>query len=765
MMRSLLCPGRIAGFLVPFLMTTFVVAAPAAAADGSLHGPAPSQTRTGAPKATGVPLDPQPTGRLIVRYRDGTTDARREQVRTAEGLQLVAKLGLPGVEVVKSTERQSVQVMERLGRSADVVYVEPEYRRSRMAGPTNEPLFGQQWSLHNTGQSVGGFAGAADVDMNVPEAWAVTTGGADLVVAVIDDGVDLSHPDLAARRWVNPGEIAGNGIDDDGNGHVDDVNGWDFCNDDATVHDADDFHGTHVAGTIAASGNGAGIAGVAPNVRIMAVKFLGDDPGCGTDSQAAAAIHYAISHGADIINASWGGAGYSRTLETAIADAPEVLVVAAAGNSDSNNDDFPVYPASFELGNVLSVAAIHNAGHLTGATNYGPSSVDLSAPGEDILSTLPGGGYGLRSGTSMAAANATGVAALAASARPSLLGSGGELRLHLMHTARALPTTLGWVLSPRLLDARAAVTSRPDVTRLSGVDRYATAAAISRATFVPHVPYLFVATARSFPDALAGGALAAQLGSPLLLVSTSSIPAVTLNEVERLKPIHIYVLGGPAAISEAVLQQLRSYDDPIDGRTVRLAGADRYATAAAISRAAFEPRVETAFIATGANFPDALAGAPAAGALPGPLLLVTATSIPSSTATELGRLEPQRIVILGGTAVVSSNVAAQLDVYTPGPVRRWSGPDRFATAASVAAQAFPSAATVFVASGLGFPDALAGGPSAGAALGPLLLVGNATLPSATQQQILRLKPVRIFVLGGTAVVSGSVVNEVKALFP
>ena len=160
-----------------------------------------------------------------------------------------------------------------------------------------------------------------------------------------------------------------------------------------------------------------------------------------------------------------------------------------------------------------------------------------------------------------------------------------------------------------------------------------------------------------------------------------------------------------------------------------------------------------------------LAGAPASAALGGPLLLVTPTSIPAATRWELQRLQAKRIVILGGTGVVSSTVAGQLDAYTAGPVSRWSGADRFATAASIATQAFPSAGTAFVASGLGFPDALAGGPSAGASLGPLLLATPATLPTSTKQQLLRLKPVRIFILGGTSVVSDSVVNQVRQLFP
>lgn len=766
-------PATLAVGLAILLALNAIVPARTVAADPLLGGPVPSPTRSGVPKGSGIAPQPELTGRLIIRYGKGVAAGDRQEVRAAHGLTLAAsEVMLPRTELV-TPAAGVVRAVAALASSNEIEWVQPEQRLHIMAGPTGEPYFGQQWALHNTGQSVNGYPGVPDVDMNVPEAWAITQGSADVVVAVLDDGVDFSHPDLAGRAWTNPGEIPGNGIDDDGNGLIDDVNGWDFCRSsgtgDNTVYEPGQTHGTHVAGSIAASGNGIGIAGVAPKVKIMAVRFLSDDPddGCGTDAQAAEAIAYAVSKGARIVNASWGGYGINPVLHDAIAAAPSTLFVAAAGNEDVNTDLSPVSPASLDLPNIISVAAIHNEGHLTDFTNYGPTSVDLVAPGDDIFSLAPGFSppYGFGSGTSMAAPHVSGVAALAVSARPALLGQATALRSHLIRTARALPSTLGWVANPRLIDARGAVVSRPDVTRLSGADRFATGAAISKATFVPHVPYLFVATGSGFPDALAGGALAAQTGAPLLLVSPSSIPAPTLNEIKRLKPVHIYVLGGTAVVSDAVLRQLRSYDHPTIGTTSRLAGADRYATAAAISAAAFGPGVSTAFIATGANFPDALAGAPASAALGGPLLLVTATSIPAATKSELTRLKPKRIVILGGSGVISSQVAAQLDPYTGGPVSRWSGADRYATAATIAAQAFPSAGTAFVASGLGFPDALAGGPSAGASLGPLVLTTSGTLPTPSRQQLQRLKPVRIFVLGGKTVVSDTVVNQVRQLFP
>ena len=661
-------------FLAALVVGAFVPPRQAAANDGFLDGPVPVPLRGGGVKGDGTPSDPQPTGRLIVRYRDGVTELQRGRIRAADRLEFATSVALPNTEVVVPVAGGVSQALAQLEGRSDVLYVEPEYRRTHMAGPTTEPRYPQQWGLNNTGQTVGGFPGAKDVDMNVPEAWNITTGNPNLVVAVTDDGVDFSHPDLAGRRWVNTDEVAGNGVDDDSNGYFDDVDGWDFCNDDNTVHDdviAD--HGTHVAGTIAASGNGIGVAGVAPSVKIMAVKFLPDDPNgpfpadCGTDTAAAAAIAYAYANGARIINASWGGTGFSRTLHNAIAAAPNALLVAAAGNSGADNDVQPVYPASSDLPNVLSVAAIHNEGRISGFSNFGFTTVDLSAPGEDIVSTVPGGGWAHFSGTSMAAPHASGVAALAASAKPALLGNASALRQHLIATARALPSTLGWVASPRLIDARAAVVARPDIRRLSGVNRYATAAAVSGATYVPGVPYVFIAAGSSFPDALAGGALAAQTGSPLLLVTQTGIPAETMAELLRLNPLSIYVLGGTGVIGNTVFNQLQPLDE--GGGVFRLAGTDRFGTAAVVASEAFGSGVPTAFVANGLNFPDALAGVPASAVLHGPLLLATTTKIPPATATALDQLNPGRIVILGGGSMISMSVAAQLDddVYTTGP--------------------------------------------------------------------------------------------------
>ena len=270
----------------------------------------------------------------------------------------------------------------------------------------------------------------------------------------------------------NPGEIPGNGIDDDDNDLVDDVHGWDFCHDDATLHDAGlDGHGTHVAGTIAASLNGTGVVGVAPGVQIMALKFIEEDNNaCGLDSQAIAAIDYAATFDVPIINASWGGEGDSTVLDMAIEDSG-ALFVAAAGNVGANIDqsgpgkDF--FPAELDVANVLSVAAIDQRGRLAPFSNYGATTVDITAPGTNILSDYPGG-YAWSAGTSMAAPHVSGVAALAASVASSPM-SPTALKALILGRGTTLSGASGKTVTGRLVNAlRVVDTLGPTAAAISG---------------------------------------------------------------------------------------------------------------------------------------------------------------------------------------------------------------------------------------------------------------------------------------------------------
>ena len=300
------------------------------------------------------------------------------------------------------------------------------------------------------------------------------------------------------------------------------------------------------------------------------------------------------------------------------------------------------------------------------------------------------------------------------------------------------------------------------VQRHAGVDRYATAALVSRQTFAPGVPVVYVATGTNYPDALTGGAAAAHSGGPVLLVRPASVPPVTKAEIQRLQPQRIVVLGGTGAISASVEQELAGL---APGGASRLSGADRYETAAAISRSTFGVSVPVAYVATGTNYPDALGGVPAAGVEGGPILLVRPSELPAATRAELDRLRPQRVVVLGGTGAVSDLVASQLQPYATSPIQRRAGADRYETAVAISRASFgPAVGHLYVATGANFPDGLSGGPAAAAGAGPLLLVRGDALSAAVREELLRLAPQRVTILGGAAVVSESIHAEINRLW-
>lgn len=272
----------------------------------------------------------------------------------------------------------------------------------------NDPTFSQQSAL---------------TKISAPAAWDRSTGTGQTIVAIIDSGADYTHPDLAANIWVNGGEVAGNGRDDDGNGYVDDVRGWDFANNDNAPLD-DNRHGTHIAGIIGAVGNnGVGVTGINWRTRIMPLKFL-NGSGSGLTSNAVRAVDYAVRHGAKVINASFGGGNLDAALSAAIGRARDagVIFVAAAGNTGANNDTTAFYPANYvrTYDNVVTVAASDANDNLPGFSNRGGQTVTLAAPGVSVRSTLPNGGYGSLSGTSMAAPHVAGAIALLWDSNPSL---------------------------------------------------------------------------------------------------------------------------------------------------------------------------------------------------------------------------------------------------------------------------------------------------------------------------------------------------------
>ncbi len=286
------------------------------------------------------------------------------------------------------------------------------------------------------------------------------------------------------------------------------------------------------------------------------------------------------------------------------------------------------------------------------------------------------------------------------------------------------------------------------VERLAGDDRYATASSLSESTFAPGVPVAYIATGRNFPDGLAAGPIAARAGGPVLPVDVNSIPPAVAAELQRLRPQRIVVVGSTGVVSAAVEAALAAYTS---GPVQRVAGANRYSTAAALSEA-FAPGVGIVYVATGSNFPDALAGGPLAARNGSPMLLVSTKSIPDATAAALQRLRPGRIVILGSTGVVSSGVETLLRSYTSGTVSRLAGSDRYATAAVIAKQ-FGSSATVMLSTGLNFPDALSAVPIADRENAPMLLTSGTCVTSATENARASLGAGAVTAVGSTGVVS------------
>jgi subtilisin family serine protease len=348
------------------------------------------------------------------------------------------------VEPVAGTSLAALST--RLRRLDGVRFVERDTTIQVQAVTPSDPGFAQQWGLESP----------ANFDINASAAWDFSTGSAGTIVAVIDSGIDVHHPDLAGRLWTNPREIAGNFADDDANGFTDDIHGWSFLDNTANLSD-DAGHGSHVAGIIgAASNNGIGVTGVDWHARLMILKFI-DSAGNGALSDAVRAIHYAIANGARVINASWGGSTPSKALNDAIRAAlnQNVVFVTAAGNEAANNDVYRSYPASYRMANVLVVAAANQAGQLAGFSNFGRKTVDLAAPGVDIRSTLSGGGYGTISGTSMAAPFVTGVVSLLVSQNPGASAAGLVKRV--VGTTRPLASLSTRTISGGLVDAAAAL--------------------------------------------------------------------------------------------------------------------------------------------------------------------------------------------------------------------------------------------------------------------------------------------------------------------
>lgn len=427
------------------------------------------------------------TNRVIVRYKTDTMSAMTalpSVMATANsdaGASVMADYsdsGIPGMQVVNVRGKSVDQAIQEYEGNPNVLYAEPDYQISlypetpvkvaaqgdhlaiAAARTPNDPEYSLQWGLKNTGQAP--FYGTSGAHINAPDAWSMTTGSSSVVIAVVDTGVDYSHPDLAANIWRNTAEIANNGIDDDKNGYIDDIKGWNFVSKNNDPKD-DNGHGTHCAGVIAAVGNNnIGIAGTCWNAKIMPLKFLSSS-GNGYVSDAISAILYANTKGAHIISNSWGGSQYTQALKDAI-DASSAVVVCAAGNSGKNTDTQPQYPSAYTSSNIIAVAATDAKDTLASFSNFGVSSVDVAAPGVTIRSTYKNSQYQYLSGTSMATPFVSGLAGLLKAANPGM--SSSQIKSKILSTVDSLSSLNGKVATGGRINAARALgtTTSPTVT-------------------------------------------------------------------------------------------------------------------------------------------------------------------------------------------------------------------------------------------------------------------------------------------------------------
>ncbi|MDA8239733.1 MAG: S8 family serine peptidase [Nitrospiraceae bacterium] len=364
-------------------------------------------------------------GVVLVKFRGGyagDASTRRQEALSAMGMRIMRRLPLIDSYLVRlSSVEPAVQAVKRLKTLQDVEYAEPNYERKLLGVIPNDPLFGAQWGHLN---------------IQSPDAWQISTGGHDVVIAVADSGVDYTHRDLQANIWGGRGYNAITGTNDPMD---------------------DEGHGTHVAGIIGAAGNnGIGVAGVNWTTSIMALKFVGPD-GTGTVAEEIDAIGYAKDHGAMIFNMSYGSNDFSTFEMEAIQNAGEILFLAAAGNEAVNNDMVPIYPANYDLPNIISVAASDQSDQPAFFSNFGRNTVSVSAPGIDILSTVPGNGYESMSGTSMSVAFVSGLAGLVLAAKPGLTVS--QLKDQLLRTADVLQSLKGLSLTGGRINAHRALST------------------------------------------------------------------------------------------------------------------------------------------------------------------------------------------------------------------------------------------------------------------------------------------------------------------
>lgn len=385
-------------------------------------------------------------GEYIVKLKHDVNSLNAQVLSSELGAYVKSTIPSGNLIVVQRPSfEMAASAVKSLNQNDLVEFAEPNYiyRINRLP---NDPMLEKLWGLRNFGQNDKSSLspmgpGIEGIDIDAERAWEITQGSEDIIIAVIDTGVDYNHPDLQENIWTNTAELNGQaGVDDDGNGFVDDIYGYNFVTTAGAADPKDDHgHGTHCAGTIGARGDdGKGIVGVTWKAKLMSLKFLSAS-GSGSLEGALRSIDYATKMGAHIMSNSWGGGGFSQALKESIerAHAAGIVFVAAAGNSSADNDTRPAYPATYDVPNVISVAAMDNRGQLASFSSYGKRTVHVAAPGVNVFSSVLRNGYDTWSGTSMATPHVSGIAALLLANEPTMTNV--EVKERLIRTARPLP--------------------------------------------------------------------------------------------------------------------------------------------------------------------------------------------------------------------------------------------------------------------------------------------------------------------------------------
>ncbi len=638
----------------------------------------------------------KPVERVIVKMTEQAieNEAARKVTTANHGEGQIVTLEVPKGQSVES-------FMAELSKQSNIEYVEPDMPVELAAIPSDPFYAGYQYHHRLIGSE---------------SAWDQTIGHDDVLVAVIDDGFDLAHPDLKGRV-VSPFNII---TGKPGSVSV-------------------ELHGTHVAGLIAGNmDNNEGGVGVAPGTSIMPIDvFDGED---GFISDVAAGVYRAVDNGADIINMSLVAYADTKVLREAVqyAHAKNVLVVAAAGNDGISS---PYYPAAYE--EVVSVASTDAADLHSDFSNYG-KTIDIAAPGTGVFSIFPDGLFGGLDGTSMSTPIVSGAAALLKANEPKL--SHTDIAGRLMLTAKDLGKAgkddyygHGRLNVDRALSLDASHWSN----RLSGATRYETAVAISKAGW-SSASTVIVATGSDFPDALAGGPLAYRENAPILLTKGDSLHPAAAAEIRRLKPDHAILLGSTGALSENIRTQVSE----LVGSVRRIGGKTRYDTAALIAN---ELSSERAVVSNGQNFPDVLSVSPYAAKHGIPILLTRTGTLPAETKTALAG--KSSTIVTGGTGAVSNSVMVQLPDAT-----RYGGANRYDTGKLINQGLPMGKQKAFIATGTNFPDALAGSVLAAKKDAPILLTAANSIPSSTKSLLPAYPAFSIF--GSKGAVSPNVKFEV-----